>query len=237
MTPAFPRAVLFDLDNTLVHRARSIAAYARRFCADFGAWLRAADAEAIGALLIAEDHGGYLPKDSPHATIKDAVASALSLLDWTKPPGEDALRRHWADQLPVHSVEMPGAAALVERLAHAGLRIGIVSNGAERSRAATLAALPWHGSIDMLLSSERAGCSKPDARIFQRAAHELGVDARDCWFVGDHPVNDIEGAAQAGMTGVWLAGFHHRERDARPLLSIASLDDLAGLIERSRRSA
>lgn len=34
------------------------------------------------------------------------------------------------------------------------------------------------------------------------------MPATECLFVGDHPVNDIQGARQVGMQTLWLSGFH-----------------------------
>ena len=30
----------------------------------------------------------------------------------------------------------------------------------------------------------------------------------ECLFIGDHPINDIQGAQNAGMHPVWMEGFH-----------------------------
>lgn len=231
-----PRAVLFDLDDTLVHRTRSIEAYARTFCADFGERLAGVHPDAVAALLLEADHGGYLRAGSPFASIQQAVAVTLSkALAWSAPAAEDELRRHWVAGLPVHGVEMPGAGEVVRRLASDGLHIGIVSNGAERTRAATVAAMPWHAVPGCVVSSERAGFRKPDPRIFLVAARELGVDAGDCWVVGDHPVNDIGAAEAAGMTGIWLRGFHRWDGVTPPASSIDSLAQLPALVEAARR--
>ena len=232
MTPGAPRAVLFDLDNTLVHRARGIAAWAARFGRDFGDRLQAVDVDAIAALAIEQDNGGYLPADAAHGSIQQAVAAILaSHLPWAGSIDAQEIRRHWVEQLPGHSVEMPGAAAIVEWLARRGTRIAIVSNGAERTRAATVASLAFRDRIAATISSERAGAKKPDPAIFSFAAGALGVAPDDCWFVGDHPANDIAGAQRAGMAAVWLQGFHRWDLDAPPRRAIASLDELAGLID------
>ena len=40
-------------------------------------------------------------------------------------------------------------------------------------------------------------------RIFERALALAGLEAEDCWFIGDDVVCDIEGAAAAGIFPVW----------------------------------
>ena len=62
--------------------------------------------------------------------------------------------------------------------------------------------LPW-GSVPPLRTPgtvfEEVGYHKPDARVFARALQSLGCAGDEVWFVGDHPRNDIVGAAAAGL--------------------------------------
>lgn len=228
-----PRAVLFDLDNTLIHRNSGFAAYACRFAIDFQAALAESEtADSVAAVITRRDCGGYLPFDSPFTSIKDAVTMGLvDELKWRKSPSLECIRTHWSDLSPTHVVEMPGARSLIDGLVERGLAVGIVSNGAERTRRMAVDALGIGKAVRSLVSSERAGVKKPDTRIFAIAAQELGVEPGECWFVGDHPVNDICGAMATGMQAVWLRGFHDWPRDqAQPVKSVDSLLELLPLL-------
>ena len=226
-----PQAILFDLDNTLAHRDLSIASYAVRFAQDFGMRLVDADAGAIAALIVERDNGGYGVVGSPFATLREDIAAALAArLRWREPAAPAQLLDHWIAFFPLHAVEMPGASALLDHVAAMGIAIGIVSNGAESSRRELVQRLGFDRRIRTLVSSERAGARKPDGRIFELAARELDVPADRCWFVGDHPVNDIQGARDAGMRAVWLSGFHPWPDDAVATTTIAALSDLAPML-------
>lgn len=228
-----PQGLLFDLDNTLAHRDLSIASYARRFAQDFRERVVEPDAESITALIIERDNGGYGVAGSPFPTVRDDVAHALATrLRWRAEPQGDELACHWFAHFPSHSVEMPGATEVLERMATAGLRVGIVSNGAEASRRELARCLGFGDRIATLVSSERAGIRKPDPRIFALAAAELDVPVDQCWFVGDHPVNDVVGAHTAGMRAIWLRGFHDWPDGAAAMPTIASLAELDALILR-----
>jgi len=203
------KGVLFDLDNTLVHRSRSIARYAERFAADFAQRLESASSSHVARLIDAQDNGGYLPPASRFPTIGDAVAHSLALdLRWKSPVASEALTLHWRKFFPACAVEMDGARALVDSLVSRRLVVGIVSNGAEISRMETVARLSFRRHITTVVSSERAGVKKPDPRIFTKAATELGLANSQNVFVGDHPLNDVEGALLCGMRAIWLQGFH-----------------------------
>ena len=53
--------------------------------------------------------------------------------------------------------------------------------------------------FDVVVVSGDIGIYKPDRRIFDEAIRRAGVKNEEAMFVGDHPVNDIEGALSADM--------------------------------------
>ncbi len=231
-----PRAIFFDLDNTLVHRGLSIASYARQFVHDFGSQLHKPDAGRVSEVILRWDSGGYLPADSIYPSIKAAVTfGLLNELAWRVAASQLHLLVHWEEYFPACSIEMPGATDVMGELSERGFVLGVIPNGMQRSRARTLGNLAFKHHISLLVSSERMGVRKPNPRIFTAAASEMGVEPRECWYIGDHPINDCVGANAAGMKSVWLRGFHEwpggQERSSMELLSLSELPNL--LHERS----
>ena len=53
--------------------------------------------------------------------------------------------------------------------------------------------------FDYIVTSEEAGTDKPDKAAFDMVLSKLKENPKDTWMIGDHPVNDIEGAKQLGM--------------------------------------
>lgn len=56
--------------------------------------------------------------------------------------------------------------------------------------------------IDEVLISEQEGSRKPDRKIFERALARLRILPAEAWYVGDHPLVDVHGAFEAGLTPV-----------------------------------
>ncbi|MDZ7842581.1 MAG: HAD family hydrolase [Gammaproteobacteria bacterium] len=54
------------------------------------------------------------------------------------------------------------------------------------------------------VSARDVGAAKPDARMFQAACEHLGLIPAQVLHIGDHPVQDILGAARLGMKTVWV---------------------------------
>ena len=62
--------------------------------------------------------------------------------------------------------------------------------------------------------SEWEGIKKPDPAIFKKALQQLNVLASESMFVGDHPQNDVKGAINIGMIGVWKKERQWKEVEA-----------------------
>lgn len=54
------------------------------------------------------------------------------------------------------------------------------------------------------ISARDVGAAKPDARVFHAACRHLELEPEQVLHIGDHPVQDILGAAQIGMKTVWI---------------------------------
>jgi len=54
------------------------------------------------------------------------------------------------------------------------------------------------------IHARHIGVSKPDTKIFRHACEQLRVDPSAVLHVGDHPIEDIQGAAQAGLRTAWI---------------------------------
>ena len=93
-----------------------------------------------------------------------------------------------------------------------------------------LTGLGFKNYFDVIVSSEQAGKSKPHPQIFLHTAKNLGVHPSECLFIGDHPVNDIWGAQQAGMQAIWLQGFHP-EDERLEVPRIQQLHELRAYLE------
>lgn len=54
------------------------------------------------------------------------------------------------------------------------------------------------------ISAGDVGATKPDAKVFRAACEHLELEPEQVLHIGDHPVQDILGAAQIGMKTVWI---------------------------------
>jgi FMN phosphatase YigB (HAD superfamily) len=57
--------------------------------------------------------------------------------------------------------------------------------------------------------------SKPGAKMFEEAMSITKLKANEICHVGDHPVNDIEGALKVGFKAIWLNALENSWPDGQ----------------------
>jgi putative hydrolase of the HAD superfamily len=193
------RAVLFDLDETLLDRAASLAILTEEMLEAFGNSLEGSDLEAAVRVMQKADRGVYRER-------QEAFGQVLDEVPWDAPPEIEDLIAFWTAMFPKCSVPMKGAFEVLRDLRDREIPIGLITNGGIEFQNAKIDRVDLRDWLDVVIVSEAAGMEKPDPRIFHLALSEMSLEAKDAAFVGDHPVNDVSGAAEVGMTSVWING-------------------------------
>jgi putative hydrolase of the HAD superfamily len=98
--------------------------------------------------------------------------------------------------------EVPAVLAAWQRQ---GIRLGVLSNFDSRLYA-VLKALELRSFFSSVTISTQVGAAKPDPGIFQAAlaAQQLELSVGGAWHIGDSWAEDVVGAAQMGLTPIWL---------------------------------
>ncbi len=126
---------------------------------------------------------------------------------------------------------LDGARACIDDLVSRGIPVGILTNGWSplQEKKITQALGPFPGPV---LVSAAIGAYKPSADAFAQLERALGCAASDLWYVGDNPVNDIDGARAYGVRAVWFdwEGISYPPDLAPPVARIAKLSELATVI-------
>jgi putative hydrolase of the HAD superfamily len=202
-------AVLFDLDDTLTDRAATLQQYAHEFAAEFGTLLPAVGTLEIEAVCVELDERGYRPR-------KDLFYGILERLPWVSRPDVSVIEGHWRRWFPSLTVPQAGLRSTLSSLRTAGLRLGLVTNGSVLTQSAKITHLGLTDYFHRVIISEAVGYKKPQAEIFHKALAEVSTAPARTVFVGDHPVNDVIGARNAGLVSVWFEGIHAWPADQPP---------------------
>ena len=114
---------------------------------------------------------------------------------------------------------MPGVERMLSCLTEKGIRSGVISNISWSGKALTdrIRRLLPDNRFEFVIASSEYGIRKPNRLLFELALRKAGLEAQDVWFCGDHPQNDVEGAAGAGLYPVWYdngTGYEYKDRSA-----------------------
>jgi phosphoglycolate phosphatase len=186
-----PRAVLFDLDGTLVDTAPDLGRAANAVRAEAG----------LGPLPVAE----YRPVASAGARGLLKVAFGIDPEHPTFPARREAFLAHYREGLSRESRLFDGIEPALAAFERAGIRWGIVTNKPQWLTEPLVADLGLARRAAVTLGAMEGLKPKPAPDSLLRACATLGLAAADCVYVGDD-LRDVTAARAAGMP-VLAAGW------------------------------
>jgi len=187
------RAVLFDLDGTLIDTARDLADCGNAMRARHGlAPLREATLR------------GFIGKGLANFIAKALEGEAVDLGEATR-----FFEERYFETCAVHSRPYPGAIAGLDLLRAEGIALGVVTNKAGRFTEAILERTGVRARFGVVVSGDTLERKKPHPEPVLHAARALGVGIAETLFIGDS-ANDVE-AARAARCRVWLVPYGYSE--------------------------
>ena len=207
MTTVDVRAVLFDLDGTLLDTVPDLHAAVCAMLADLGR--PALPEEAVRS---------YVGRGIANL-VKRALAGSLEVAEDDAPAPPDALasfRRHYARENGRRTQFFPGVREGLEAIRAAGLPMAVITNKAEAFTRPLLEMTRLAEFFSVVVSGDNLPRHKPDPMSLVWTCGRLGVSPTDALFIGDS-VNDFL-AARAACCRVFLLPYGYNEgRDVREL--------------------
>jgi len=188
------KAVIFDLDGTLLDRDRSVRFFIDQQYERLKPYLSHILKETYVHRFIELDNGGYVWKDIVYKQIVEEFSIELS---------PEALLEDYLHQFKHHCVPFENLHSMLCNLKKQGFKLAIITNGYGQFQLDNIRALGVEDHFDVILISEWEGVKKPNAEIFHRALSKLGMSANESMYIGDHPFNDVEAAKNVGMVAIW----------------------------------
>ncbi len=215
------RAVLLDLDGTLLDTAPDLAAAANAMLADLGRPGRAPDVIAT-----------YIGKGIPglvHRTLTGALdgTAEASLFERALPLFE----RRYAEQSGRRARPFPGVVDGLARIRALGLGLGCVTNKAGRFTQALLDGQGLARFFGCVVSGDTLPRRKPDPLPVLHACELLGARPAEAVLIGDSSIDVL--AARAAGCAVWCVPYGYNE--GRPVEALDSDAVVGDLVEAARR--
>jgi phosphoglycolate phosphatase len=183
------KAVLFDLDGTLVDTLPDIAAGMNAALAEFN--LRALDPVLIGSFV----------GNGPRVLAQRVLDTQVALNSGARERLVDALLasyvRHYEAQIGIASRIFPGVLDALQELSARGLKLGVVTNALQHLAEKILGRYGIAPHLQLVLGGDRVSKHKPHPEPLLQASATLGASPHTTLMVGDS-INDVSAAHAAG---------------------------------------
>jgi putative hydrolase of the HAD superfamily len=202
-----PKALLLDLDDTLIDTRQGMRLALRDFHSAYGhlmagtvedaevRWQQGLDLHfpryVRGEISFQEQRRGRIRAIFSRPDMPEAEADRLF----------NAYLEHYAG----HYILFDDVNGFLDGLR--GMPVAIVTNGGAEHQSLKLRVTGLRARVQAAVISEAVGFRKPLKEIFHLAARELGVEPADCLMVGDNYEVDCVGAENAGMRAYWINRF------------------------------
>lgn len=221
------KALLFDLDETLLNQEEASAAALRVFheihCAD-QPWEEVKrrwefcleqhfERYVAGAITFQQQRRCRIRDIFDNRQLDDAAA--------------DALFSTYLAAYEKNYALFPDVLPFFEEVR--GFLFGVITNGETHQQRDKLVRMGIHALFGTVLISGEVGLRKPDPEIFRAAARRLKVLPQECVFIGDNLEADYHGSRKAGMVSVWI---NRRSKPSPPgVLEISSFSEIPALLQ------
>jgi putative hydrolase of the HAD superfamily len=211
---ALPRAILFDLDDTIIASGRReplLLAVAESFADELGGRSVQAVADQASAGLGAF-FGDPERLRTHRFTLAEGRRAAITEAFAPIGLGEDLATR-FSDRFAQFRDEatdyFPKARQTIEALKERGLALALVTNGAADIQRAKVERFDLARLFDHVQIEGEHGFGKPEDQAYLHAMQALGVEARDTWMVGDNLEWEVAAPQRLGIFAIWHDG--HRQ--------------------------
>lgn len=209
------KAVLFDLDDTLIFAYANPAPAWHAVAEEFAGHMGDAPVAGVGKAL-AESTAVFLSDDENRRRwrLEAAATRRAVVLDALVAAGYPHLEDHAAaiaDRYAQYREEnmrlYPDALDVIDAFRARGLKLGLVTNGATEVQNAKIDRFGLRHRFDHFQVEEEAGFGKPDGRAYVESLAALNVPPEEAVMVGDDLVWDVLAPQRLGMTGIWCNRF------------------------------
>lgn len=226
--PDFPlavKAVVIDLDGTLLHTAPDLGEAANRMLAELGM-------PAIEDSLLKTFIGNGVTRLIKRVLTRDLDGEPdAELFARAKPIYE----KHYAEVVSLHSRPFPDVVEGLQAMKQAGYRLACITNKAEKFTVPLLKDTELFDYFELILSGDSLPKMKPDPLPLLHACEHFAIAPDELLLIGDS-LNDTQAARAAGCHVFCVPYGYNRGQHVSQLDNDAVVDSLLAATKLIRKA-
>jgi putative hydrolase of the HAD superfamily len=233
---ALPRALLFDLDDTILRESAGDENLWAELCDAFAPRAGVSRELLHSAVLAARDwfwddpareRRGRLAMPWARRAVAEAAFRRLGLRDLALAHAlGDAFTRTRSERMHF----FPGAREALVELRARGHALALLTNGGAVFQREKITRFEVAPLFDAVFVEGELGFGKPDPRVFQRALAALRAEPNEALMTGNDLRSDIYGAKRAGIASAWVDHSRAGVPDGTPARPDRVLSAIAELL-------
>ena len=203
------KAVVFDLDHTLFDRHGTLKSLVPKLREEFSVNEKMTDEEIGDIWCYADDHFVYTGWEYIYGYLKDKGV-------FTEAPTFEDYSAFIFKYFEITAVPFADTVPMLMKLRCLGYKTGLITNGYPYLQYAKVDMLGLRSHFDEMMVTGDYGVHKPDRGIFDIMREKLMLSPEEIVYVGDNPINDIEGARGAGWKTMWMKSTGYWDEKIAP---------------------
>ena len=211
MTTARPKAIIFDMDDTILSDDEAAEKCWRQVCNEMFHRIQIGTPDELTAVIQELRRWYWADPERIRRGSLDLTRARWELLTLAFDRyglDDDRLKEEMSaayQKLKSATVELiPGALDTLQALRDSGIRLGLITNGDAQGQRAKVEKAGLEPFFESILIAGEFGVAKPDPRVFHHTLDNLHVCPSEAWMVGDNLYADVGGAQAVGIYGIWI---------------------------------
>ncbi len=210
MSKSLPKAMLIDLDDTIVAYSSLAEGIWMSACERFAPRAEGLQPDVLYKA-VQESRRWFWSDPERHRrnrldmrrAQRKVVTEALQRLEVDDPSLAADIADTFTEEREAAVKPFPGAIEALARLRKAGVRTAMITNGAKDAQRRKIRRFQLEGYFDAILVEGEFGYGKPDERVYREALRLLSARTDKAWCVGDNLEWEVAVPQSLGLYAIW----------------------------------
>ena len=206
---SLPKAILFDLDDTISSYRQASEKPWHEVCYQYRKSFNGQKPEAVQRQILKVRKWFWSDPDRHRTgrtqmdkTMRHIVTIAFEEINLDQKLAEE-IADVYSEKRQQAITLFPNSIATLEKLKTTDIKLALVTNGAKKYQQEKIKRFHLAKFFDLILIEGVLGYGKPQKEIYLQAIDQLKLPPEEMWFVGDNLLWDVQMPQKFNMVGIW----------------------------------